>query len=112
MATSGYKDDVKGGPLSFDVGESHGESVLFENQNIPSPSSALEEDMDFHQISSFDIWWRVDPFVFECVTSAGLRLDYARVEFNAPVPPSIVEDTTYATNEVSMSDYCMFAQVV
>ena len=28
------------------------------------------------------------------------------------MPPSIVEDKTYATNEVSMSDHCKFAQVV
>ena len=40
----------------------HVEFVLFENQNIPSPSSALEEDVDFHEISSFDDWWHIDPF--------------------------------------------------
>jgi len=34
------------------------------------------------------------------------------VEFNAPVPPSAVEDEPFANNGVSMSDYCRFAQVV
>jgi len=50
--------------------------------------------------------------VFESVTSEGLSLDYARVEFNAPAPPSIVEDETYATNGASISGYCMLAQIV
>ena len=108
MATSGCKVDLKGERLTFDVNV---EFVLFKNHNIPSPS-ALDEDMDFHDIGSFDDWWHIDPFVFNCVTTEGLGLDYATVEFNMPAPPSIVEDETYATNEVSMSDYCRFAQVV
>ena len=76
--------------MSFDVGEFHVEFVLFENQNIPSPSSALEEDMEFHEFDSFNNWWQVDPFLFECVISKGLGPDYARLEFKAPAPPSIV----------------------
>jgi len=35
--------------------------------------------------------------VFECATSEGLGLDYAMMEFNAPAPPSVVEDGPYAT---------------
>ena len=68
--------------------------------------------MDFHEICSFEDWWHVDPFMFECVTSKGLDLYHARVEFNPPMPPSVVEDDPDATNRVSMSDYCRFAQVV
>jgi len=34
------------------------------------------------------------------------------VEFAAPIPPSIPEVETYASNEFSMSDYCRFTQVV
>ena len=98
--------------MTFDVGESYVEFVFFENQNIPSSSSPLEEDVNFHDIGSFDDWWHVDPFAFECVTSKGLCLHYARVEFSTPMPPCMIEDETYATNELSMSDYCRFAQVV
>ena len=29
-----------------------------------------------------------------------------------PVLPCIIKDKPYATNEVSMSDYCRFSQVV
>jgi len=45
---------VKGGCLTFDVGECHVEFVLFENQNIASPSSDSEEHLDFHEVCSFD----------------------------------------------------------
>jgi len=85
---------------------------LFENQNIPSPSYVLEEDSDFHEIGSFDDWLHADPFVFECVMSEGLGIDYARAEFNVRAPPSVIKDEPYATNEVSMSDYSMFVRVV
>jgi len=44
----------------------------------------------------------IDPFVFAYVTSEGLSLDYARVEFNA----------RYVNNEVFMNDCYRFAQVV
>ena len=50
MATSGCKVDMKGTCLTFSVGECYVEFVLFGNQNIPSSSSALEEDMDFYKI--------------------------------------------------------------
>ena len=42
LATFGYKVDVKGGRLTFDIGECHVEFVLFETQNIPSHSSVLK----------------------------------------------------------------------
>ena len=90
-------------------GECHVEFALFENQNFPSLSSATEEDLDFHEISSFDDWWHADPFVLECVTSEGLSLDYVRVEFNVPAPSIVTKVEPYAANEVSMSDYCRFA---
>jgi len=35
LATSGCEVDVKGGRLTFDIGESHVKFVLFENQNVP-----------------------------------------------------------------------------
>ena len=73
---------------------------------ISSPLSAFREDLDFHEIGSFDDWWHVDPFMFEYVMTEGLGLDYARVEFNAHVSSSVTEDKPCATNEVSMSDYC------
>ena len=34
------------------------------------------------------------------------------MEFNPPAPPSVPNDEPYATNEVSMSDYCKFEQVL
>ena len=46
--------------------------------------------------------------MFECVTSEGLDLDYARVEFNVLPPPSLIKDVPYAIDGVSMSDYCRF----
>jgi len=94
------------------VGESHVELALFENQNLPSPSTTFKEDSNFHEISSFGDFWHVDPFVFEYVASEGLGLDYARVKFSAPMPPSVTIDEPYATNEASMGDYCRFPQVV
>jgi len=69
------------------LGESYVEFVLFENRNIPFPLSPLAEDVHFHEIRSLDNWWHVDPIAFECVTSKGLGLDCARVEFNVPMPP-------------------------
>ena len=94
------------------MGESHVELALFENQNLPSPSTTFKEDSNFHEISSFGDFWHVDPFVFEYAISEGLGLDFARIEFNVSMPPSILNEETYATNEVSMSDYCRFAQVM
>ena len=96
--------------MTCDVGENHIEFILFENQNIPSPSSALEEDVDFNEIGSFDGWWDDYAFAFEYVIC--LVLDYARVEFSASMPRSMIEDETHITNKVSMSDYCQFAQIV
>jgi len=34
------------------------------------------------------------------------------VEFDALVPPRVTKDKPYATNEVSMSYYCRFAQML
>jgi len=110
LATSDCKVGGKGGRLTFDVGECHVEFALFENKNIPSFIS-FRGRYGFHENCLFDDWWHVDPFVFECVTSKGFGLDYARVEFNVPAPPGIIKDEPYATNEASMSDYCRFAQV-
>ena len=56
LATSDYKVNVKEGRLTFDVGECHVEFALFENHNIPSPLSASEGDIDFHEIGSFGFW--------------------------------------------------------
>ena len=50
--------------------------------------------------------------MFKCVTCEGLGLDYARVEFSMLMSPSMIEDETYATNDVSMCDYRRFAQIV
>ena len=50
--------------------------------------------------------------MFECITSENLNLDYAMVKFNAPTSSSITKNEPYAINEASMSDYCMFAQMV
>ena len=91
------------------MGDCHVEFALFENKNFLSRFSTSEEDSDFYEIGLFDDWWHVGPFVFECVTSEGLNLDFARVEFDAPVPPSVTKDEPYATNVVSMIDYYMFA---
>jgi len=37
---------------------------------------------------------------------------YVKVEFVTPMPPSILEVETYASNESSMSNYYMFAQEI
>ena len=89
LPTSNCKVDVKGWRLTFAVGGNHVEFVLFENQNIPAPLSALE-DVDFHEISWFGDCWGDDPFAFEYVTSEGLGLDYARMEFSALMPSSMI----------------------
>ena len=47
----------------------------------------------------------VTLLLFEYVTSEGLGLDYAMVEFSVSMPPSMIEDEIYATYEVSISDY-------
>ena len=94
------------------MGECHVEFALFEHQNFPSPSSSFKKDSDFHEIDSFHDWQHVDPFMFECIVYEGIILDYARVEFNALAPPSVTKDEPYVSKDVSMSDYCRFAQVV
>jgi len=52
------------------------------------------------------------PFAFENVRSEVLDLDHARVKLSVPMPPSMIEDETYATNDVSMSDYCKLAKIM
>ena len=63
------------------------------------------------RLAPFMIGGMLTLFVFECVTSKGVILDYARMEFNAHTPPSVTKDKPNATNKVSMSDYRKFAQV-
>jgi len=44
LATLGYKIDVKGGQLTFDVGKCHVEYSLFNDHNSSSSSFACEKD--------------------------------------------------------------------
>ena len=50
--------------------------------------------------------------MFKCVISKGIGLYYAGMEFNMLAPRSVVKDKPYATNGISTSDYCRFAQVL
>ena len=63
-------------------------------------------------IKMYSVLYRTDPPMFDFVSSKGPNLDYAKVEFIAPIPPRITEDEAYAINEGSTSDYCRFSRGV
>jgi len=46
-----------------------------------------------------DVWPCTKPSMFDWVFVKGPDLDYAKVEFAAPIPPSIIEDGPSAFNE-------------
>jgi len=50
--------------------------------------------------------------MFDWISTKGLGLDYAKVEFAAPMPPNITEDRHSSIHEGSLSAYCMFAQLL
>jgi len=91
LAISGCKIDVKGGQLTFDVGNHHVEFSFFENR-IVSPASFVFDEMPIsHEIEMDDVWCCTNPYMFDWVSIEGPDLDYAKVEFATPIPPSITE---------------------
>jgi len=50
-----------------------------------------------------------DPLVFDCVSTKGHELYYAKVGLDAHLLPSMSRDKSYVFNKDSMSDYCGFA---
>ena len=99
LATSCYTIDGKGGRLTFDVEKCHVEFTLFEDRNPFLSSFAFEEVMVSDEIEMHDVLCHTDPLMFDCVSTKGPDLDYAKVEFIAPMPPSVIENKPYAINE-------------
>ena len=99
LATAGCKIDVKEGKLTFDVGEHHAEFGLFKDFEF-SPSTFAcygcelvdsDEPMDEVDMALND------PSSFYCTLFKDLRLGDVKVD---SVPPSIIETTPYAVDEV------------
>jgi len=78
LATSGCKIHVKRGRLTFDVGEYHADFNLLEHQRFSPCSFACDEVTVSQEIEKFDDLCPTDPPVFDCVSTKGLDLDYAR----------------------------------
>jgi len=66
----------------------------------------------FDEIEKFDDLCSTKPPIFDCVSIKDPDLDYAKVKFVAPGPPSITKNKPYAINKGSTSDYCRFARVL
>ena len=50
-----------------------------------------------------------DPHLLDYMSTEGLGLDYATVDFVANFPPNIVKDKPYASNEGYLNEYCRFS---
>ena len=59
-----------------------------------------------------DVCYCNDPPIFDWVSTIGPDLNYAKVEFVAPITPGITKDGPSASNECSLSAYCRFAQLL
>ena len=65
-------------------------SFNFFEDRIVSPTSFLSTKVPIsHEIEMDDVWCCTNPPMFNWVSSAAPNLDYAKVEFAAPIPPSI-----------------------
>ena len=56
-----------------------------------------------------DGWSCLDPSWSDWISTEDPDQGYVKVEFAAPMPPTIPEVEAYASNESFMSDYCRFA---
>ena len=109
MATSSCKIDVKGDRLTFDVGECHAEFNLLEDYNVFPSLFSYDKVTISHEINMYGDLCGIDPPMFDWVSNYGPGLDYAKVEFAAPILPDITEDRPSAFNEGSLNAYCRFA---
>ena len=83
--------------------------ICWKTKNFSLSSIACDEVTICHVIKKFDDVYPIDPSISDCVSPKGPDLDYAKVEFVAPMAPSITKDKPCAIDEGSMSDYCRFA---
>jgi len=82
------------------------EKVVSPNSSLldafpPSPEIHIEDTLNCQ-----------DPPDFNWIFTENPDQGYVKVEFAAPMPPSILEVEAHASNESTMSDYCRFAQAV
>ena len=112
LSTSGYKIDVKGGHLRFDMGECHTEFSLFKDRNFLPSLFACGEVIISNAIVKFDNLCPNDPPMFDCVSTKGLELDCANVGLDAHVALIITKDEPYVFNEESMNDCYRFSRVL
>jgi len=112
LATSGCKVDVKVGRITIDVGTCHVEFNFFEVRSVSVTSFLSDKVPNSHGIDMDDVWCCIDPPMFDWVSNYGPGLDYAKVEFAAPILPDITEDRPSAFNEGSLNAYCRFAQLL
>ena len=82
-------------------------------EDMVSPSSSLlyglplSPEIDRKDVLNYD-----DPPDSGWISYEDPEQRYVKVKFAAPMPPTVPEVKTYASNKSSMSDYCKFAQVV
>jgi len=114
LAIAGCKIDVKGGRLTFDVGEYHVEFGLFNEQgSSPSSSTCCGCKCGFSDVfvESFDVFPN-DLHLLDYVSTEGLGLNYAMVDSAANLVPSRAKDKPYAFNKGYLSYYYRFARVL
>ena len=111
MAIVGYHIDVRRG-VTFEVQGCYTmfcymkEKVVSPNSPLldtfpPSPEIGMEDILNFQDPPNFD-WISIEDPDQGCF----------KVEFAAPLPPSIPKAEVHTSNESAMSDYCRFALVV
>jgi len=80
------------------------EKVVSPNSSIldvfpPLPENGMEDILNCE-----------DPSDFDWISTEYPNQRYVKVEFTAPMPPSIPKVEAHTSNESAMSDYCRFAQ--
>jgi len=106
LTSTGYKIDLNGGKLTFDVGEYHAEFGLFKDYDCSLSSLAccgcdVVISDDFIQL--IDVC-RNDPHEFDYVSTEGYGLDCAKVNLVDHLQLSIVKDKPYAFNDGYLCD--------
>ena len=91
------------------MGTCHVDFNFFEDQIVSLASFVSDEVPISDEIEMGDVWCCADPPMLDWVSTIGPNLDYAKVEFTAPTPPSVIEDGPSAFNEGSLSAYCRLA---
>jgi len=112
MAIVGCHIDVKRGWITFEVERCYAMFFHMEKKVVSLNSSLVDAFLLSYEIDMEDVLNCQDPPDFDWISIKDPDQGYAKVEFAAPMPPSILEVEAHASNESTMSDYCRFAQVV